>query len=220
MKTVLITGASRGIGGALAKRFLANGDRVIGTSRSGEVEMVHANFSCLPLELTDSKSIATCVQKIGEQTKSIDILVNNAGIWHSKDDTLEIHSLPLRETFDVNVFGTIEFTEKILPLMGQNGHILNVSSRRGSLEYIVKTDGSYPDYCLSKAALNMFTRLLSVRLKGRVTVSSVHPGFVQTDMNEGEGDFTPEEAAEDIFALTMKPIETGQFWFKGEKFPW
>lgn len=66
----------------------------------------------------------------------------------------------------------------------------------------------------------MFTHILAARLKGKITVSCVHPSFVKTDTNEGEGDLSPKEAAEDIYQLTLSPIETGQFWYKGKEFSW
>ncbi len=119
----------------------------------------------------------------------------------------------LQETFEANLFGPIEITERLTSTMNDNGHIVNVSSRRGSLDYT--KDGLYPCYSLSKAALNMFTRKLAFRLKGAVVVSAVHPGFVKTDMNEGEGDVSPEEAAADIYHLACQRVETGQFWFQG-----
>ena len=78
----------------------------------------------------------------------------------------------------------------------------------------------YPCYSISKAAFNMFTKFLALRLKDTMTVSAVHPGFVRTDMNEGEGDILPEEAAEDIYTLANAKVASGKFWFKGEEFLW
>ena len=60
----------------------------------------------------------------------------------------------------------------------------------------------------------------SGRINGKITVSSVHPGWVKTDMGGGEALMESAEAAEDIFKLANSKVETGQFWFKGEKFPW
>ncbi len=150
--------------------------------------------------------------------KKIDILINNAGTWSGVEGDPIMRQNFLRKVMEVNLFGTIDFTEHIIPLMQDNGHIVNISSRQGSLTYVHEID--CPDYRISKAALNMATRLFAMRLDGKITVSSVHPGWVKTDMGGSDADLTPEESAEDIFTLANSQVETGQFWFKGEKFPW
>ncbi len=218
MKTIVITGASRGIGKALAERFLQNGDFVIGTSTSGTSPIEHERFLMLQLDLSNAESIATCTKSIVDSGGKIDILINNAGIWSGIEDDAIIHLDLLRKTLEVNLFGTIDFTERLISVMNKGGHILNISSSSGSMGHTYHSD--YPDYKISKAALNMVTRCLAIRLDGKVTVSSVHPGWVKTDMGGSDADIEPEEAAEDIFKLAVSKPETGQFWFKGEKFPW
>ncbi len=218
MKTIVITGASRGIGRALAEKFLNEGFFVIGTSRSGEAEYSHENLMFVPLELSQVESRKTCAATIQALDKKINILINNAGIWHPEDEAQTIDVAVLQETLDSNVIGSIDFTEQLLAHNLISEQIINISSRRGSLSFT--TTCLYPNYGISKAALNMFTRILAARLAGKVIVSSVHPGYVKTDMNEGEGDITPQEAANDIFALIAKRVESGNFWYKGEIYPW
>lgn len=218
MKTVLITGVSRGIGKALAERFLQNGDFVIGTSTKGTSDWTHENLTVLKLDLSKSESIEECAERIAALGKKIDVLINNAGIWSGAEDDPVLRMKDLRKTLEVNLFGTADFTDRILPLVNDGGHIINISSRAGSLSYV--HDAEYPDYKISKAALNMFTRMLAIRFKDKITVSSVHPGWVKTDMGGSDADREPEEAAEDIFKLANTHVETGQFWFQGEKFPW
>ncbi len=218
MKTVLITGVSRGIGKALAERFLQNGDFVIGTSTKGTSDWTNGNLTVLKLDLSKSESIEECAEQIIALGKKIDILINNAGIWSGAEDDPVLRIKDLRKTLEVNLFGTADFTDRVLPLVNDGGHIINISSRAGSLSYV--HDAEYPDYKISKAALNMFTRMLAIRFKDKITVSSVHPGWVKTDMGGSDADMEPKEAAEHIFKLAYTPVETGQFWFKGEKFPW
>jgi NAD(P)-dependent dehydrogenase (short-subunit alcohol dehydrogenase family) len=103
--------------------------------------------------------------------------------------------------------------------MNEGGHLINISSRAGSLGDFQYTD-NYPSYRLSKAGVNMFTRILAQRLKGKITVSSVHPGSVRTDMGYENAPLSPEEAAEDIFKLAYANVATGQFWYKDKNFPW
>ncbi len=220
MKIVLITGVSRGIGKALAERFLGNGDFVLGTSTKGTAEYAHDNLKTFSLDLAGSESIQDCVAEITKLGKSVDILINNAGIAVEEEvDEPRVNIDFLRKTLEVNLIGTIDFTEGIIPLMTDGGHIVNVTSRAGSFGYM-DYHSNYPAYRISKAGLNMFTKLLDDRLAGRITVSSVHPGFVKTDMGGDEGEIEPEQAAEEIFKLTQTNIESGQFWFEGKKFPW
>lgn len=216
MKTVLITGISRGIGKALAEKFLAEGYFVIGTSTKGVADISHENLIVLQLDLADPKSIKTCSEKILDLKKPIDILINNAGIAVRERDGIKMDIL--RTTLETNLIGPIDFTQQILPLLRGGGHIVNVSSRQGSMSYVHQTNN--PSYKISKAATNMFTRVLSLQLQDKITVSSVHPGAVFTNLAPADADMQPEEAAKYIYELAISKPKTGQFWFKGEPFPW
>jgi len=220
MKTILITGASRGIGKALAKRFINNGDFVIGTSTTDKANWNNKNLKIFKLNLAEEKSIEDCAKQIRKLNKKINVLINNAGIVVEDEiNKTNIDIKYLRETLEVNLIGTINFTERVIPLMYLGGHIINISSAAGSLQGPYREN--YPCYRISKVALNMVTRILALRLDEKITVSSVHPGWVKTDMGGEEADMEPEEAAEYIFKLANSNIETGQFWFKGKKFyPW
>lgn len=218
MKVVVITGTSRGIGKALSEKFLNENYKVIGTSPSGDDTIVHKNFVPVPLEITSNISRETCVQKISEHTPSVDVLINNAGMLHEKDEGEEINIDALEQTFAVNLVGLVSFCENMIPLLRPQGEIVNISSRRGSLHDPHK-DALFPAYSMSKAALNMYTQKLALRLNEKAIVSSVHPGSVKTDLNP-DGEITPEEAASAIFTLVQKEKQTGNFWYKGEMFPW
>ncbi len=218
MNTVLITGISRGIGKALAEKFLHEGYFIIGTSTNGIAELQHENLKVFALDLSKPESIKECVSQIVEINKKIDILINNAGTWSGAEGDPVVHMDYLRKTLEINLIGTIDFTEQIIPVLHENAHIINVSSRAGSIER--SYHANYPDYKISKAAINMYTKVLSIRFGEKFTASSVHPGWVKTDMGGMEADLEPQEAAEDIYKLAISRPETGQFWYKGEKFPW
>jgi len=218
MKRVIITGASRGIGKALAQKFLKEGYGVIGTSIDGTLDYSHDNLEVVQLDLLDSQSILKSSSIICNIEQGIDILINNAGALFDNGEG-EIVIDKLRKTLEINLIGPIDFTQRVLGKINNGGHIINISSTAGSLGSIHHTN--YSSYKISKAGLNMFTTYLAFMLKDKVKVSSVHPGSVKTEMGAWVGDMSPEEAAEHIYNTAVdKDIETGQFWFKGEKFPW
>ena len=211
-KIVLITGASKGIGKALTEKLLANDFSVIGTSRNGKFDIEHKDFYSLKLDLSKPESIENAHKEIFNKFNKIDILVNNAGIGPDLDtDFPEIKSF--NQTFNVNVNGTVFFTEPLIELITQNGIILNVSSKMGSLDVCERTDSVA--YRMSKSALNMYTKILTNRLNKKVRVASIHPGWVKTtiaDDNIINGRLTPEKSAENIFEFISKGFRNGIFW--------
>ncbi len=228
-KTTIITGVGRGIGKALAQKFLNEGYVVIGTSQSGAVDFNHDNLKIVQLDLTSADSIKKCVADISSILKDskIDIHINNAGALEDEDETRLIVQ-KLRDTLEVNLIGTADLTEQMIPQINKDGHIVSLSSQAGSIGDMDNIEDShepyhYPAYKISKAALNMYTRTLAARLHHEgdgIIVSSVHPGWVKTDMGGDEAPMLPEEAAGWIYKLAISRPETGQFWYKGEKYPW
>ncbi len=220
MKTVLITGASRGIGKALAQKFLSEGYFVIGTSTKGTSTISNENIITFQLDLANPESIKDCAEKILKLKKPIDILINNAAVilTEKDNDRNEINGDTLRKVINIDLVGTIDFTMQIVPIINPGGHIVNTSSRQGSFDYVFEIKN--PSYQISKAGLNMFTRLLSFQLKDKITVSSVHPGAVLSGLAASDANMRPEEAALYIYQTAISNPKTGQFWFKGQPFPW
>ena len=220
MKIILITGISRGIGKALAEKFLKEGHFVIGTSTSGDCSIENKNLKVFKLNLTNNESILSCVKDIKYLNKKIDILINNAGVAVDRED-FKVNIDNLRKTLEVNLIGTIDFTEQIIPLLNNDAHILNESSSGGSLSRTKNSDDDqFPSYRISKAALNMYTRTLSIHLRNKITVSSFHPGWVRTDMGGDDAPMSAEEASLYIYDLAISKVETGQFWCKGSIMEW
>jgi NAD(P)-dependent dehydrogenase (short-subunit alcohol dehydrogenase family) len=218
MQTVLITGVSRGIGNALATKFLAEGYFVLGTSTSGNNFSSHENSATFQLDLSDEQSIKACAIDLTNLNRKIDIFINNAGGLFDVDEK-KIVLEKLKKSIQINVIGVIDFVEHVHPLVSEEGHIVNISSSSGSLGNTKHMN--WPGYAISKAALNLYTRKLSFQLQDRkIIVSAAHPGQVKTDMGGDRGEIEPEEAAQDIYSLAISKVETGQFWYKGEKFPW
>ncbi|WP_242094365.1 SDR family NAD(P)-dependent oxidoreductase [Aestuariivivens sediminicola] len=219
MKTGIITGCSRGIGFATVD-LLTNNDnlKIIGTSTSGNCSISKPNFECLKLNLSESKSINEFINIIGK-TK-IDFLINNAGILIENWNVSKIDLEHLRQTFNVNLFGTIELTEKLISNFNPNGQIINVTSDWGSFSE-KNFDEFQPHYKMSKTALNMYTKLLAKRLKKQnIIVSSFDPGWTQTDMGGNEASRKPIEVANDFKNLLNKIPESGKFWHQGKIRNW
>jgi NAD(P)-dependent dehydrogenase (short-subunit alcohol dehydrogenase family) len=222
MKTAVITGVSRGIGQSLAKKFLEEGYKVVGTSTSGKVKINNSSLEVIKLDLSDPTSILKASNEIVKKTSDIDVLINNAGVNLQDFDVIDMDISTLRKTLEINLIGLIDFTERLLPNMSSKGQIINTSSVMGSLS---KDSGNEvlddPCYRISKTAVNMYTKTLASRLRKQgITVSSVHPGWVKTDMGGGDAPRKPEEAAVQIFMLATTPHQTGLFWYDNKKFPW
>jgi NAD(P)-dependent dehydrogenase (short-subunit alcohol dehydrogenase family) len=225
MKNVVITGASRGIGLATTKLFLENGWRVIGTHNATPIPLSSANLVGIQLDLSSSKSIAEAALAIQKEAPSIDILINNAGV---SSDAFEDgpNMETVRATFEVNVFGLVDLTERLLPFIANGGSIVNISSRYGAFSFPIDGKDSTA-YSMSKATLNMYTRKLAFRLSEQnITVSSIHPGWVNTDMGNSAAtesqkpDREPDEAAKDIYTLATSKVESGKFWQFGKEREW
>lgn len=212
-KIVLITGVSKGIGKSLTKKMLADNYFVIGTSRDGNLkEFEGENFYPVALDLTNLESIETAQKTILEKFPHIDILINNAGVGPDLGNQEPDRKL-FAQTFEVNVSGTVFFTEPIIKLIPQNGKIINISSRMGSMDECETADSIA--YRMSKSALNMYTKILTNRLKGKIKVACVHPGWVKTTIRESNlinGTLTPEESAARIFSFIKSDFESGMFW--------
>lgn len=220
MKTAFITGISRGIGKAAALRFLQEGYQVIGTSTSGKTAINNSACKCLALSLDRPESIKSLVQILTESGKEIHVLVNNAAVLLENWSNPVVNMDYLRRTFAVNTIGTVELTEGLLPFLvpGQS-HIVNISSGWGS--FSEKGFGAnVPHYKMSKAALNMYTKLLAERLKSQgIKASALDPGWVKSDMGTQSADRHPEEVAQEILNL-LDDKPTGHFWHRNQIRPW
>ena len=176
MQKVLVTGASRGIGRAIALWLAENGYLVMGTSRSPEaIEENKRNLSYVRLDITDDGSITDCLNKCGD----IDILINNAGqslIGPVEDTPLSA----CRAVFDVNLFGLIELTRKILPGMRHRryGYIVNIGSMAGRFAIPFQSV-----YSATKFAIEGFSwSLRNEVMKYGIRVVVIEPNDIRTSI--------------------------------------
>ncbi len=244
MSIAFITGGTKGIGFATAEALASAGHTVIISGRDQAAtdnaaaqicENTGNTVQAIALDVTNPLSVATAAQQIKETHGALDILVNNAGInIESPGGTPPFSSADVfRATFDTNVFGVLSVTEALLPLLYESdaGRIVNVSSTMGSLADQSTPDSPYaaahvPAYRASKAALNSITIGLSKQVESSsIVVTSVCPGFVQTDLtpiNKEYAPLTPAQAAETIVAAALLPkgAPSGTFVDAAGVVPW
>ncbi|MGE6781799.1 SDR family oxidoreductase [Ensifer adhaerens] len=184
--TVLITGASRGLGAELARLYAEDGWRVI-ACRRGPVAS-EGSVDRLVLDVADPTSIEALGQSL--QGVAIDLLINNAAVRGDTGGLATLEVDDFLQVMRVNALGPLLVTRALLPNLraGEGRVVANISSRAGSLAEgtLDDDDGDYAYRC-SKAALNMATVKLAQDLQGDgISVVSLHPGWVQTDMGGSE----------------------------------
>lgn len=221
-KTILITGASSGVGEAAARRLAELGAGIVLVARgSDRLERVRdeilrsgSDAWAMPCDLTDPQSVHDLEARVRSEVGAVDVLVNNAGrsIRRPVDESLDrFHDL--ERTMAVNYFGSARLIRALLPAMTERryGHIINVATwgvRAGAMP-------KFAAYHASKSAIAAFGRDLGAELYGTgVHVSTVHFPLVRTPMIAPTADYesmaalTPEQAAEwFVTAIRTRPIE-------------
>lgn len=205
-KTILITGATRGIGLASARELVRRGARVILTSRDAPRVRKAAKelgAGSLVMDLNDPGSIAAAAEDFTQTHGRLDVLVNNAAILLDHYASLMDLDLDvLSETFRTNVVGTFAVTRAFLPLLSKSPdpRVINVSSGAGQLDG--EPQPWAPAYSISKTALNMLTQQLTAALPD-VVVNSMCPGWCRTEMGGPEAPRSPEEGADTLCWLAL-----------------
>lgn len=181
-KVVLITGASSGIGKAIAEHLQKNGYRVFGTSRNPLNQKTPPSFPLVAMDVTRHHTIVSAIEEVLSQTGKIDVLINNAGVGI----TGPIEETPdeeIKKAFDTNFFGPLQVIKSVLPNMRENGGglILNITSIAGYMGLPFRGI-----YSATKGALELTTEAYRMELRSfNIEMVNVAPGDFATNIAAG-----------------------------------
>lgn len=226
MPTVLITGASRGIGLEFVRQYATAGWKVLACCRTPgtatELNKVTGDVSLFALDVDDDASIAALAQRL--ESVPIDVLINNAGISRSEASNLgNVSSAAWLQVFRTNTIAPMKMAEAFLPNLeaGREKKLIAITSRLGS---IALNEGGRYAYRSSKAALNSVWKSLAGDVGGKGMICVVfHPGWVRTDMGGAGAPVTPKESVAGMVRLIagFQKKDNGTFRnFDGEALPW
>ena len=235
MQHIMITGSNRGVGLALVKEYLNHNDTFIfATCRKPEsahdLQALKLQYpdslSIVALDINDSTSIEQAFETVSARANRLDLLINNAGIYPKTPENVSFGHLTsdaLSHVVTTNSISPVMVTQVFIDLLkqGDNPRVVMISSRVGSIT-LARSNGF--SYRMSKAALNMATKILSLLLaRDGITVVSTHPGWVSTDMGGSEAPVTPSESATGLAKIidNLTQAQSGKFFnYTGEEIPW
>ena len=218
--TVVITGANRGIGLAIARLYRERGDRVIALCRRASKELSDSGAEIV--EDVDVTSPAA-LQKAAAAVGDVDVLIANAGVLSNEPLTAVAEAVDrIERQFQVNALGPLLTVHAFADKLASGAKVALITSRMGSMAD--NTSGGSYGYRMSKAALNAAGRSLANDLESRgIAVGLLHPGYVRTDMTGGRGDVEPAEAAARLVDRIddLSTANSGSFRHaNGEELPW
>ena len=238
MKTVLITGANKGIGFETARQlaqlgyfvYLGSRNKMKGLDAVNKLkDSGISNVELVEIDVTNIDSIKRARQKLESQIEALDVLINNAGIAGKQPQNMSSGNIEnLRNVFETNFFGAVQTTQQFIDLLKKSKEpvIVNVSSELGSLAVHNSTQnpnyGIFDAYSCSKTALNAFTVMLANELRDtHFKINSITPGYTATDLNQFKGAQTVEQGAKSIvkYATIDHEGPTGKF-FREKEIPW
>jgi NAD(P)-dependent dehydrogenase (short-subunit alcohol dehydrogenase family) len=232
-RVALVTGGNRGIGREICRQLSGLGYRVVVAARDREraTEAArdldgwdHGDAIAVELDVTDAGSVRTAFEEAVKRFGAVDVLVNNAGIAIDGPDHRA--SLPelakVQFTLETNLFGAWRCAVEAIPVMRARGYgrIVNLSSTLASLE-LTQTPGS-PAYRVSKAGLNMLTRVLAAEVEyDGILVNAASPGYTRTDMSP-DSDRPVEQGADTAVWLATLHDDgpTGGFFYERAPLAW
>lgn len=234
-RVALVTGAGKGIGREVARQLAAEGFTVLATGRDasrGEAaaQELEGDVRFVRLDVTDQETVRAAAAYVEETFGRLDLLVNNAGITGiARGERKELDDLTvddLREVLETNFVGVFAVTQAMLPLLRKaSGRVVNLTSALATFGRVVEAGVQRPDllpYVTAKSAMNMASVVYAAALKDAgVSVYSVSPGYVATDMNNFAGTKTVEEGARVIVrAATISALPERALIVEAGTLPW
>jgi NAD(P)-dependent dehydrogenase (short-subunit alcohol dehydrogenase family) len=230
MKTVLITGANKGIGREVAHQlatrefhvFIGARNAKEGRTAAQDLAKEGGKTTFLEIDVSDDASVKAAAREFARQSDHLDVLVNNAGIIVDGDDgILKINDDILRRAIETNTLGALRVTRAFGALLSKSKkpRVINVSSGGGRLTD--GADGWAPAYCISKTALNGVTSQLAAALP-KFAINSVCPGWVRTDMGGANASRSVEQGADTIIWLATDAPQnlSGKFFRDRKEIRW
>jgi NAD(P)-dependent dehydrogenase (short-subunit alcohol dehydrogenase family) len=233
-RIAVVTGAYRGLGLETCRQLAQLGYCVVLTARreaDGQAaaeglarQGLDVRFHLL--DVTDAGSVQCLADDMKQAFGRIDCLVNNAGVFPDPEPGTESASVfkadieIIRQGLETNTLGALRVCQALIPLMGDHGCVVNVSSGMGQLSDM---NGCCPAYRLSKTGLNALTRILADELQGtKIKVNSVCPGWVRTEMGGPSATLSVEDGARGIVWAATLPDDgpSGGFFRHGSPIPW
>jgi len=237
MKIALVTGANRGIGFETSKILAQNGFKVyMGCRDEAKGELAvdillkqKLNVVVVKLDVNKTKDIRGVHNLLRDNGEIPDVVVNNAGVFLESDgpkdkegsSIFSVDPVIILKTIETNAMGPLKLAQALVPMMMEKneGRVINISSGMGQLNGM---NGHWPGYRMSKTALNAFTRILSDEVSHtNLSINSVCPGWVQTDMGGKDANLTTAEAVKSIIWLaTCDNPPKGQFIRDQKQIDW
>jgi NAD(P)-dependent dehydrogenase (short-subunit alcohol dehydrogenase family) len=231
MTTILVTGASRGLGLEFTRQYLAEGYAIIAAARNPSAAHrlrqlerdSKGRLTLVEADVADTASVRRAAARA--PTSAIDVLINCAGVIGGNGQT--IGSIDYREwmrVLDVNVLGPLRMCEAFLDRVAQSDRRLIVTITSGMGSLADNTSGGYVAYRTSKAAVNMAMRTAAIDLKSRgISCVVLNPGWVKTDMGGPNATLTPEHSVTAMRRVIsdLGPSDSGRFYnYDGREYPW
>jgi NAD(P)-dependent dehydrogenase (short-subunit alcohol dehydrogenase family) len=230
-KTILVTGANRGIGLEICRQLAELGHTVLLTARDkakGEVaaRSLEGDVYAFELDVTKDESVNSCAGNVSAQFDRLDVLINNAAIYKLPGT----RAAPLRSAtaeevmtiMNTNFFGPLRMNAAFLPLLRKSpeGRVINISSGMGAWDDL--RWGGHAGYRMSKVGLNALTVQLAAELGDTpIKVNAMCPGWVRTDMGGAGASRSVKKGAETaVWLATAEKIPTGKFWRDQREIEW
>lgn len=229
-KNVLITGANKGIGFEIARQLGKLDFHVFISGRNekklslalGKLRHEIPEVDLILMDVSSDESVMKASDILMDKRVRFDVIINNAAISPPEDDSLVTQDPEvLRSVINTNCYGPMRVCRFFIPVIKKPGRVINISSGGGSMTDPV--GGWSPAYCVSKTMLNALTRHLAYELAGQnITVNSVCPGWVRTDMGGRSAPRSVEKGAETpVWLASDAPGDlTGKFFRDKHEIPW